>query len=62
MRLRNISYGVLFDYVPVSLRFTKRPMLVYLASSREGLMFTIRGTRVDVVVPEVRGHAIIVFE
>jgi hypothetical protein len=48
--------------VPVSLRFGKRPKFVSLAPSREALIFTVRGNRVDVVVPEVRGHAMIVFE
>jgi hypothetical protein len=49
-------------HVPVSLKFAKRPKLVYLAPSREALIFTVRGNRVDVVVPEVRGHAMIVIE
>jgi len=48
--------------VPVSLKFVKRPKVVYLAPTREGLIFDIRGDRVDVVVPEVRGHAMLVFE
>ena len=48
--------------VPVSFRFAKRPKYVYLAPSREGLIFDIRGDRCDVVVPEVRGHAMVAFE
>ncbi|MCG3150493.1 MAG: hypothetical protein PCFJNLEI_03979 [Verrucomicrobiae bacterium] len=48
--------------VPVSLKFVKRPKFVYLAPSREALIFDVRGNRVNVVVPEVRGHAMVVFE
>ena len=49
-------------HVPISLKCAHRPKFVYLAPSREGLLFEVRGDRVDVVVPEVRGHAMIVFE
>ena len=48
--------------VPLSLKFAQRPKYVYLAPSRDGLIFDIRGNRVDVVVPEVRGHTMVVFE
>jgi hypothetical protein len=48
--------------VPVSLQFTQRPKWVYLAPGREALIFTVRGQRVDVVVPEIKGHAMVVFE
>lgn len=48
--------------VPISLKCAHPPKFVYLAPNREGLIFDVRGNRVDVVVPEVRGHAMIVFE
>ena len=48
--------------VPVSLRVDRQPRFVSLAPTGEGLIFTGRGDRVDVVVPELRGHAMVVFE
>lgn len=48
--------------VPVRLRCPKRPRKVYLAPGGESLPFTMEADRVEVVVPEVRGHAMVVFE
>jgi hypothetical protein len=48
--------------VPVSLRVERRPKFVSLVPTGEGLIFTVRGDRVEVVVPELRGHAMVVFE
>ena len=38
------------------------PTSVYLAPSREPLEFTVTDGRAHVTVPEVRGHAMVVFE
>ena len=48
--------------VPISLRLAQRPKFVHLAPTRTGLIFDFRGNRVEVVVPEVHGHAMVVFE
>jgi hypothetical protein len=48
--------------VPVSLRLARAPKEVYLAPTREPVAFSYRQGRCDVTVPEVRGHAMLVFE
>ena len=50
-----------FD-VPVSLRLARKPRRVYLAPSRKALGLEYRDGRAKVTVPEVRGHAMVVFE
>jgi hypothetical protein len=50
-----------FD-VPVSLRLARKPRRVYLAPSRKALGLVYRDGRAEVTVPEVRGHAMVVFE
>lgn len=51
----------LFD-VPVSLKLDRAPKKVYLAPENRALEFTYTDGRADVRVPEIRGHAMIVFE
>lgn len=48
--------------VPVSLKLARAPKSVYLAPDRDPLAFSYRQGRCDVTVPEVRGHAMVVFE
>jgi hypothetical protein len=48
--------------VPVSLRLARKPRRVYLAPARQALEFEYRDGRADVIVPEVSGHAMVVFE
>jgi len=48
--------------VPLSLKLAKAPKKVYLAPSEETVEFEYLAGRVNLRVPEVRGHAMIVFE
>lgn len=48
--------------IPVSLAVAKAPTRVYLAPSKEPVPFTWAKGRVEVVVPEVVGHAMLVVE
>lgn len=48
--------------IPLSLRLPRPPKAVYCAPDRETLPFTWMDGRVEVLVPEVRGHEMIVFE
>ena len=48
--------------VPVSLRLAKRPRRAYLAPTRTPLALEYRDGRAEVTVPEVCGHAMVVFE
>ena len=48
--------------VPVSLKLAKAPKSVYLAPDRTPVKFTYANGRAEVVVPEVNGHAMVVFE
>lgn len=48
--------------VPLSLKLPRRPRKVYLAPEGTPVPFDWTGTRADVVVPVVRGHAMVVFE
>ncbi len=48
--------------IPISLRLDKPPRRVYLAPGREPLSFSYQNGRADLTVPEVRGHAMVVFE
>jgi hypothetical protein len=49
-------------HVPVSLRLARPPRRVYLAPSQAALPFQYRNGRAEVTVPEVLGHAMVVFE
>ncbi len=51
----------LFD-VPLSLKMPKSPRRVYVAPEREPVEFEYLVGRVNLRVPAVRGHAMIVFE
>jgi hypothetical protein len=51
----------LFD-VPLSLMMAKSPKKVYLAPEGKPIEFEHLAGRVNLRVPEVRGHAMIVFE
>jgi hypothetical protein len=48
--------------VPLSLRLGKAPAKVYVAPGRAPLFCEYAAGRARVVVPEVRGHAMVVFE
>jgi enamine deaminase RidA (YjgF/YER057c/UK114 family) len=48
--------------VPMSLSLPRRPKKVYVAPAQKSLEFGYDGGRVSVVVPEIRGHEMIVFE
>ena len=49
-------------HIPLSLAVTKAPKSVYLAPNREPLPFTWSKGRVEVTVPEIAGHAMVVVE
>ena len=51
----------LFD-VPLSLKLPRAPRAVYLAPERTAVPFTYANGRAELHVPEVRGHAMVVFE
>ena len=51
----------LYD-IPLSLRLSWPPRRVYLAPERTELEFEYARGRALVTVPEVRGHAMVVFE
>ena len=51
----------LFD-VPMSLKLDRPPKKVYLAPDGEAIAFEYLAGRVNLRVPEVRGHAMVVFE
>jgi hypothetical protein len=48
--------------VPVSLRLEESPRRVYLAPQKNPVPFTYRAGRVELTVPEMAGHQMIVFE
>ncbi|MBA3685112.1 MAG: beta-galactosidase trimerization domain-containing protein [Planctomycetes bacterium] len=48
--------------VPLSVRAERSPRRVYLAPENRDLPFQYRAGRVEVVVPEIAGHAMVVFE
>ena len=48
--------------VPLSLRLDRRPRCAYLAPSREPVPLEYKGGRANLILPEVCGHAMIVFE
>jgi hypothetical protein len=48
--------------VPLSLKLNRRPASVYLAPHREKIEFGFESGRANLIVPEVRGHAMVVFE
>jgi hypothetical protein len=49
-------------HLPLSLAVAKAPKQVYLAPSREPLPFTWSNGRIELTIPEVRGHAMVVVE
>src|SRR5262249_14019976 len=51
----------LYD-VPLSLKLRRAPRSVYLAPERKVVSFKYINGRVELRVPEVRGHAMVVFE
>jgi hypothetical protein len=51
----------LFD-VPISLKLDRAPKSVYLAPEKRAVEFTYANGRADVRIPEIRGHAMVVFE
>ena len=51
----------LYD-VPMSVRLGRKPKQVYVAPQETPLEFTYVAGRVQVIVPEVAGHAMVVFE
>jgi hypothetical protein len=51
----------LYD-VPLSLKLDKAPGKVYVAPDRRELLCEYAAGRARVVVPEVMGHAMVVFE
>jgi hypothetical protein len=51
----------LYD-VPISLKLPKAPKAVYLAPEKQAVEFRYQNGRVDVTVPKVNGHAMVVFE
>ena len=51
----------LYD-VPLSLKLPRRPRRAYLAPRETPVEFTYAAGRADVLVPEVEGHAMVVFE
>jgi hypothetical protein len=51
----------IFD-VEISLKIRRKPGRVYVAPEREPLTFTHAAGRTRVVVPEINGHAMVVFE
>lgn len=64
---RHPGFDTLEDVIPLhdvhlALRCTAPPASVYLAPTRETLEFSHRDGRVNVTIPEVRGHAMVVFE
>ena len=48
--------------VPLALRLNRRPRRVYVAPENTALEFTWAAPYVRVTVPEIRGHAMVVFE
>ncbi len=48
--------------VPLSVRAERAPKRVYLAPEGRDLPFQYRGGRIDLVVPEIAGHAMVVIE
>ncbi|MGD0770416.1 MAG: alpha-L-fucosidase [Tepidisphaeraceae bacterium] len=48
--------------VPISLKLDRRPSRVYLAPGSAKTPFTYKKGRASLLVPEVRGHAMVVFE
>lgn len=51
----------LYD-VSMSLMLAKKPARVYLAPEMKHLEYTFANGRCDLVIPEVNGHAMVVFE
>ena len=48
--------------VPLSLKFDRKPKSVYLAPDGVKLDYEYEASRVSLIVPEIHGHAMIVFE
>ena len=48
--------------VPISLKLNRRPSRVYMAPGNTKVSFNYKKGRASLLVPEVRGHAMVVFE
>jgi hypothetical protein len=64
---RAANLDLIEDIVPlhnvaVSLKLEKKPRAAYLAPEQTPLSFTFKKGRADIVIPEVAGHAMVVFE
>jgi hypothetical protein len=64
---RHPGFDTLEDVIPLrdvelSVRLEAQPTSVYLAPTRQKLDFALEGQRARVIVPEVLGHAMVVFE
>jgi hypothetical protein len=64
---RTRSLDIIEDIIPlsdihVSLSLPEPPSAVYLAPERTPVSFVYRSGRVELVLPELRGHAMLVFE
>jgi hypothetical protein len=49
-------------HLPLELRTSRQPVRVYLAPEMTPLEFTYEAGYTQVIVPEVNGHAMVVFE
>ena len=64
---RAINLDVIEDIVPIfdvplSLRLDRRPRCAYLAPGEDPVPFEYKSGRANLILPEVRGHAMLVFE
>jgi hypothetical protein len=64
---RTRTLDIVEDIVPlhdvrISLKLAARPKKVYLAPQRQSLDFTYEHGRADLIIPEIRGHAMVAFE
>jgi hypothetical protein len=64
---RTPDIDIVEDVIPLvnlklALRAEQRPERVYLAPQRQGLKFNYSVGYAEVIVPEVRGHQMVVFE
>jgi hypothetical protein len=64
---RGKDLDIIEDIVPLydvklSLKLTKKPAAVYIAPAKQPIEFEYTNGRVELVVPEINGHAMVVFE
>ena len=63
--LYNVKLSVALPHLPATNskdQLAGKPAKAYLAPSRQPLEFTYANGRAEVVVPEIRGHQMVVFE